>query len=163
MKVASWSAMRIRLEEEARKFLMEAYGLELTVPVEVNGRLKSTYGRFVYQPRGRQPLRIEMGKNYIEHQEWKTIYETLKHECIHYALFVLGKPHRDGHPVFEAELQKHDSHSTGTVQYRGKVVQYGCPCCNAVFTKKRRYKNNGLGYRCRKCQEQIVFLGEKVI
>jgi SprT-like protein len=163
MKVANWKAFEKKLENEARKFLMEAYGLELTVPVQVNGRLKSTYGRFVYYRSPKRPKLIEVGKNYIEHQDWKTIKETLIHECIHYALFVLGKPHNDGHPVFEAEIQKHGSHSTGTVAYRGKVVQYGCPKCKSVFSRKRRYPRNGAGYYCKKCKVDIVYLGEKFI
>lgn len=165
MRVLDWKAMERKLESDAREFLLEAYGLELKIPVVVNSRLKSTYGRFIHRDirNTRQSLRIEMGKNYIEHQEWQTIYETLKHECIHYALYELGKPYKDGHPLFESELKKHGSHSTGTVAYRGKVVQYGCPCCNKVWSKRKKYPRNGAGYRCPKCKEQIKFLGEKII
>lgn len=163
MNVTSWAHMKERLTIEAEKFLKEAYGLDLNIPIEINNRLKSTFGRFRYNGTHRIPLKIEIGKNYIEHQEWKIIKETLIHECIHYALFVLGKPHKDGHPVFEAEIQKHGSHSTGVIRYKGKVVQYGCPSCNAVFNRKKRYPRNGAGYQCSQCKEQIVFLGEACV
>jgi predicted SprT family Zn-dependent metalloprotease len=71
-------------------------------------------------------------------------------------------PHHDGHPVFEAELKKWGSHSTGTVAYHGKVVQYGCPCCKNVMNRKKRIPRNKK-YICVECKEPIVFLGEKII
>lgn len=163
MMVNDWKAMQKKLENEARKFLMDAYGIELKIPVEINSRLKSTFGRFSYMKSRKQSIKIEMSKTYIENQDWQIIKETLFHECIHHACYELGKPHRDGDSYFEAELRKHGSHSTGTIRYRGKVVQYGCPKCKQVFTKKKRYPRNGLGYRCGSCKEQIEFLGEKVV
>lgn len=154
--------IRSELELKANEFLQEAYGLHLEVPLIINSRLKSTYGRFVYNGTHRTPLRIEISKNYIDHQEWGTVLETLVHECIHYALFMQNLPHRDGHPVFEAELKKWGSHSTGTVKYKGKVVQYGCPCCKKVFNRKRRLSKNRI-YRGNCCGEIIEFLGEKIV
>ncbi|PEA25899.1 sprT domain-containing protein [Bacillus cereus] len=163
MNIQDWNAMQRKLTSEAKRFLLEAYGIELNIPVLVNGRLKRRYGQFVYNQITQQPLKIEIGKNYITHQDWETIRETLLHECIHYALFTLGKPFDDGEPLFEAELKKHGSHSTGTVKYRGKVVEYGCPRCNAIFRRKKRYPRNGAGYQCSTCKVDIKFLGEKVV
>lgn len=158
----SWSAVRRTLEVEANKFLQKAYGLNLEVPLVINSRLKSTFGRFIYNATHRTPMRIEISKNYIENQAWSTVLETLVHECIHYALFVQNLPHRDGNPVFEAELKKWGSHSTGTVKYKGKVVVYGCPACEAKFHKKRRYPKNRQ-YISRCCKMPIQFLGEKIV
>lgn len=163
MNIQDWNAMQRKLANEARKFIFEAYGIKLDVPVEINARLKSVYGKFKYNRQTGKPVKIEIGKNYIEHQGWETIRETLIHECIHYSLFVLGKPFDDGDDVFEAELRKHGSHSTGTVKYRGKVVEYGCPKCNAIFRKKKRYPRNGAGYQCGTCKVDIKFLGEKIV
>jgi SprT-like protein len=163
MKVIDWKAVERRLIMEARNFLKNAYNLELNIPVRVNGRLRSTYGRFICHPTGRIPIAIEMSKNYIKHQDWKTVYETLIHECIHYALFVMNKPYNDGHPVFEREIQKHGSHSTGTIEYRGKVQQYGCPSCDKVFNRSRKLAHNGKYHHCSKCNVRIIYLGEKII
>lgn len=106
MNIQDWNAMQRKLTSEAKSFLLDAYGIELNIPVLVNGRLKRRYGQFVYNQFTQQPIKIEIGKNYITHQDWEAIRETLLHECIHYALFTLGKPFNDGDDVFEAELKK---------------------------------------------------------
>lgn len=162
MLVNNWLQMQKEIESEASQFLMEAYGLELTVPVVINSRLKSVYGRFIYNATHKFPVRIEMSKNYIEHQEWEIVRQTILHECIHYALYVQNLPHKDGHPVFEAELKKWGSRSTGTVAYRGKVVEYLCTGCGHVYRKKKRYPRNRK-YSCGVCSNPIKFNGEKVV
>ena len=164
MKTFDWKAVERKLNNMAKKFVKEAYGIELVIPVRVNGRLKSAHGMFRYyaNTKKKHPLFIDISKTYIEYQDWKLVESTLKHECIHYALYMLGKPFKDGHPVFEGEIVKHGSHSTQTVPYRGKVVVYGCPKCKQEWQKKRKYPNNGKGYRCPECKEQIVFLGERI-
>ena len=37
-----------RMRDYAKSFLMKNYGLSLDVPLELNGRLRTTFGRFVY-------------------------------------------------------------------------------------------------------------------
>lgn len=151
-----------QMEKTANEFLEKAYGFKLDIPIVINGRLKSVFGRFVYNAQRKEPLRIEMSKNYVTHQKATTVEETLIHELIHYALFVQNLPFNDGHPYFEAELKKWGSHSSGTVKYKGKTVVYGCPSCNAKFRKKKRYpKNRRYVSSC--CNKAIVFLGEEVV
>ncbi len=150
------------LTVEARRFLKEAYGFDLAIPVIVNSRLKSTYGRFLHYVNMKQSLRIEIGKNYIENQPWNIVLETLVHESIHYYLYEMDLPYRDGQAVFEAELRKHGSHSTGTIKYKGKVVQYRCPSCGRIMNKKKRYPRNRR-YQSGCCKAIIEFVGEKVI
>lgn len=162
MQITTWSNVQKTLEVHARAFLLEAYGLELEVPLVINSRLKSTFGRFVYNGTTRTPLRVEISKNYIEYQEQVTVLETLRHELIHYALFVQNLPHRDGDAVFEAELKKWGSHSTGTVKYRGKIVQYACTGCGHTFNRKKRYSSKKR-YISGCCEKPIEFKGEKVV
>lgn len=163
MKVNDWMVMQKKLENYARGFLMQAYGMELRIPVQVNGRLKSKNGVFWHTSTRKESLRIEISKNYIEHQEWETVLSTVRHECIHYALYELDRNYKDGQADFENELVKHKSHSTKTIAYKGKVESYGCPCCSRVWNKKRKYPRNGVGYKCPKCKEQIKYLGQKVV
>lgn len=164
MEIQDWNMMQRKLEYTARKFLMEAYGMELSIPVVINPRLKSTFGRFIHRIHGRKSVRIEMGKNYIAHYDWKNIYETLIHECIHHALYEKGLPHRDGEKTFEDELVKHGSHSTGTNRYRGKVVVYKCTHenCGTEFIRKRKLAKNRT-YTCGRCDSRIQFVGEKIV
>lgn len=164
MKVVDWKAIERKLRLEARIFLKEAYNFELAIPIQVNGRIKSTYGRFMHKATIKQSLRIEMSKNYIEHQEWNTIRETLIHECIHYALYERDLPYKDGEFYFENELRKHGSHSTGMVKYKGKVIEYACTGegCGEVFHVKKRYPKNKT-YITRCCNAPIKFTGEKMV
>lgn len=165
MKVTDWNTMKLVLEKNAREFLMDAYGLELKIPVLINSRLKSKNGVFWHRTNRKESLRIEISKTYIEHQEWKTVLSTLKHECIHYALYEMDKPYEDGTPTFEAEIVKHGSHSTGTVAYKGKVVQYACTAdgCKTVYQKKKRYPRDGKGYRSGCCKAPIKNVGETIV
>lgn len=165
MRVVSWEAVNRKLTLEARKFLKEAYGFELAIPVKVNGRMKSTFGVFKHARGRKESVCIELGKNYILHNEWKTIYETLIHECIHYWCFEMDRPYRDGDAFFENELRKHGSHSTGTVSYKGKVVQYACTAdgCSKIYQKKKRYPRDGAGYRSGCCRAPIKNIGFKMV
>ena len=163
MKISDWNMMQRKLYNEAKKFLMEAYGIELRIPVKINGRMKSKHGVFKHMCSYKKSVSIEIGKVYIENNSWETIYSTLKHECIHHALYELDKPFKDGHPYFEAELVKHGSHSTGTVPYRGKVVVYACSGCGREIKRKKRYPRNGAGYTAMCCKAPIKFVGERIV
>jgi SprT-like protein len=165
MLVDDWKAMERKIENTARRFLKEAYGFELAIPVKVNGRMKSKHGCF-WSKRGRkESVRIDIAKVYIENQDWETIYSTIKHECIHYVCYEMDKPYNDGDDYFESELKKHGSHSTRTVPYRGKVVEYVCTAdgCSTVYQKKKKYPRNGKGYTSGCCKAPIKFNGEKVL
>lgn len=166
MIVSDWKAMERKIENATRDFLMTAYGLELDIPVKINSRMKSSLGRFRHAlyPEPRATM-IEISKNYIAHYDWDTIYKTIKHEAIHYACYTLGKPYKDGQDYFENELKKWDSKSTGSTSYKGRVVQYACSAekCETVYTKKRKYKNNGASYISGCCKAPIKYVGEKII
>lgn len=150
-----------KLRLYAAKFLQEAYGIELDIPVVINGRLKSVNGRYIRYNNG-TPKSIEISKNYIEYQDWELVISTLKHECIHHALFVKGLPFRDGEELFEAELVRHGSHSTKTIKYRGKIQVYKCgnESCGILFNRRRKFGSQML---CGACKTKIKYIGEKVI
>lgn len=164
-QVLDWKAMQKRVEKHARDFLMEAYGFELNIPIILNGRLKSKNGCFWHKSTRKESLRIEISKTYIEHQAWETVCSTIRHECIHYFLYESDRPYKDGHPVFEGELKKWNCHSTGTISYKGRVVEYECSAedCNTVYRKKKKYPRNGLGYTSGCCKAPIKYVGEKII
>lgn len=147
------------LETMCKDFLKKAYGLELTVPVKINNRLSRSLGRFVYNAREELPVSIEFAGFYLENGTEEQIISTIKHECIHYALFVLGKPHRDGNPYFENELRKHGSCSTNTqrVKRTFMVNVYTCDC--NVFHRRRKLRGNGMYHRCTICKSTLTYKG----
>jgi len=163
---AEWSDIKFKLEMVAIKFLKENYDLKLEVPIVLNGRLKSKFGRFIHAPhnsKNRISYSIEISKNYIEYQTWENVISTLKHELIHYALYELGKPYRDGEKIFESELAKHGSHSTGTLEFKGEMNIYKCKGCGLEYRRVRKYPNNAKGYTCGDCGSEIYYDGRKLV
>ena len=108
----------------SNKFLKEAYGLELTIPIVINGRLSSYEGYFAYSRRNekRTPLRIEFSERYLALSMLDTedgilsVIQLIKHELIHYACFMLNKPFSDGDEYFENELLKHGSSASASTR-----------------------------------------------
>lgn len=128
------------LVECANNFLKENYDMELTVPIKFNTRLKSVFGRYKYKKLIGEisPVVIEMSTNFLVHSPREQIIDVLKHELVHYALSVKGKPFADGHPVFENELKRLGVCSTHTYSYVGEVHKYECSNCKTVFRRRRR-------------------------
>ncbi|MED2592359.1 SprT-like domain-containing protein, partial [Bacillus thuringiensis] len=60
-----------------------------------------TFGVFyVKSVKERVPKVIRLSKNLIIHQEKDIIIDVLKHELVHYACFIQGKPFRDKDTYF---------------------------------------------------------------
>lgn len=152
------------IETYADKFLKEAYGMDLEIPVEINGRLSRFLGRFIYSGTLKRPIRIEISKKYLINGSLNDILSTIRHECIHYALFCKGLPFRDGEKYFESELKKHDTHSTNTVTYKSKrnVNVYSCECKEEHITL-RALSDKGMYHRCRKCKNYLKYEGKKLM
>lgn len=155
-----------QIETYAREFLRNQYNLEMTVPFLVNPRLITTLGKFVHRidrrdSSNRIPLKLEISKRFLIDGNLEDIKSTIRHECTHYALYMMGKPHKDGHPVFEGELRKHNTGSTRTT--RLDVVRnmnvYKCNCKTHTFA--RALKNDGRYHSCKRCNSRLTYLGKK--
>lgn len=157
-----------QLKMYAKKFLQETYGMELIVPLELNGRLKRACGRFVYYVRSGKPKSVEMNKYFVENNEPVVVLDVLRHELVHYALFMQGKPHSDGHPVFENELKRLGVVSQKTIdKYEiqskpTKIQFYQCADCGATFKRQRALANGGRNHRC-SCGGRLIDKGKKAM
>jgi len=98
------------LEDVANAFLQKEYGLTLDIPIIRNNRYRRTMGAFVREydetTNGYIPSKIEIAGWVLERCHVDAVIDTLKHECVHYALYTLGIPHSDGQAEFEAELKR---------------------------------------------------------
>lgn len=162
-----------QLNEYARKFLKETYDMELTVPLRLNARMKTTCGWFKYKKfrdGSKQAIVVELNKFFIQNNESDVVLDVLRHELVHYALFKLGKPHSDGQTYFENELKRLGIVSQKTINkydITSKPKQlhfYRCalPTCNTEYRVGRALKNQGLHHRC-KCGGRLIDLGKKVV
>lgn len=159
-----------QLQDFARKFLKDTYNLELVVPLKLNGRMKTTCGWFRYKKRSRVPVVVELNKFFVENNESDLVIDVLKHELIHYALFMKGIPCRDGDYEFEKELKRLGVVSQSTINQYNVVSKprnlhyYRCQesSCNKEYRLKRALRNQGIHHRCN-CGGRLIDLGKKVV
>lgn len=154
MKLIRKAQIEQELCNASRDFLKEAYNLDLTIPIKVNRRLITSLGRFRHykSDHKKRPLSIELSGKLLEFGTTEQIISTLKHELIHYALYMLDRPYKDGQATFESELKKHDSCSTGTQAVSIKTYVYTCGC-QEYSSYINRYSK---GYRCSTCGNDIT-------
>jgi SprT-like protein len=134
------------INREARNFLIEEYNLYLPFDVEINGRLTRTFGRFVH--REREALKVELSRHFVENNKREAVLDVLKHELIHFAMFVKGKQHEDGSRDFERELERLGVVSQKNVhKYDFKVKPknyniYGCSKCKKTIKRIKKLDTN---------------------
>lgn len=161
-----------QMKKYAEKFLMDTYGLELIVPLEINGRLKTTCGRFIYYRTSRKPKVVEMNKFFVQNNSDNVVLDVLRHELVHYALFMKGLPHSDGQPTFERELKRLGIVSQSTIDkyditskkrniYRN-IYTCAIANCGKEYATGRALKNEGINHRCA-CGGKLISKGRKLV
>ncbi|UGO50948.1 SprT-like domain-containing protein spartan [Bacillus phage vB_BanS_Nate] len=153
-----------QLARYANKFLMENYGMRLTVPLKLNGRLSKTLGWFVSNRKTKKPVAVHLNKKFVQNNDEDIILNVLKHELVHFALFMQGKPHSDGQTYFENELKRKGIVSQSTInQYTVNSVKqvYRCKSCNFMHKKTRKFSNVSR-YQCR-CGGALEYIGKRVV
>lgn len=150
------------LEQAAQEFLKEAFDMDLEIPVKINGRLKVVYGRYKYFMYSREPIQIEISKEYITYCSDEEILGVLKHECVHYALHQLGKPSNDGDKFFEETLSAFGIPATGTIDHKGLMHIYECIECKSVYRRLRKVARGGR-CKCKKGGGQLDYKGKHFV
>lgn len=160
-----------QLRQYANKFLKDNYNLTLTVPLKLNGRLKRTCGWFKYKKYRdgrREPICVELNRYFVENNEPVIVLDVLRHELVHYALFMRGLPNNDGHPVFENELKRLGIVSQSTInQYNIKskpvrISVYECVDCGYEHKRQRALANGGRNHRC-SCGGRLIDRGKRMM
>lgn len=154
-----------QLEEIAKQFLIENFNLKLNIPIRISNRMSRTLGNFRVMENTitgvKRAKDIAISGNLLKHYKTEDVVDTLKHECVHYALFMLGKPYQDGQHYFEKTLKQLGVSSTQTTEFKGKVHVYGCTSCNYQFHRVRRF--NVSNYRCGKCRGSLAYIKQELI
>lgn len=107
------------LEKRCKEFIRKEYNINLDIPVRINNRLSRSLGRFVIT-RGNIDNRIEFAGYLLKEGTDEQIISVLKHECIHYVLYQLGRDFKDGQKDFENELKRHGAGSTNSIRIKKK-------------------------------------------
>jgi len=143
----------------AKDWLKKTYGMDLKVPVEINTRLSRSLGRFKYRKNMRQPVAVEISGDLIKYYGEEAVIDVLKHELIHYACYMLGKPHSDGQSYFENELVKHGVSRTHHYGAKGLYHVYYCPSCGETTSSRIRQLRNHKNYYSSCCAVPIEYKG----
>jgi len=157
-----------QLKKYANKFLLDNYGMTLTVPLKLNGRLKTTCGYFKHKRIFGHPISVELNKYFVENNEPTVVLDVLRHELVHYALYMQEKPYTDGHPVFEGELRKLGVVSQKTInkyeiKSKPKTMHiYVCENCSTTFRRQRALPNGGRNHICT-CKGRLLDMGKKLV
>lgn len=140
--------------EYSQKYVKDNFNIDLTVPIEVNGRLSSALGRFISY-RG-QPRKIELSKTLLEDYDANTIFDVLNHELIHYALCTLKKPYHDHQAYFIDTCKKLNVSLSGVIQAK-RVYQYQCDCRILESPTRKHLKH----YHCADCKGGFTYIGRR--
>ncbi|UMO76804.1 hypothetical protein [Enterococcus phage phiSHEF13] len=159
------------MTEYVNDFLEQAYGNIPPISVYINSRLSRTLGWFQYylKDNGKPPY-IEVSSRLVksailltdtEHKEcaYRALNDVLRHEAIHYALYVLDKPFSDGDDTFEKDLfVTGTSPSLCTPEHKVYKNEFSrvlckyyakCPVCDIVLA----YETKGRYYCINRCVE----------
>lgn len=148
------------LKTHAAEFLERNFDMPLGVPLRISRRMKSRLGAFqIKHIRGGDvKTEIVMSHEFIEHNNEETILDVLYHECVHYALYIQGKPYRDSDALFISTLERLGISRTRTYAYKGRSHVYECRRCRYQFSKN--VKGYEKRYICRKCRGKFSYVGE---
>src|SRR5574344_1329083 len=155
-----------QLTNFANNFLSENFdGMQLEVPIKINSRLTRALGRFKHYKAPKKPVVIELSKNMIEYYELEEILDVLKHELVHYALYMQGKRYKDGQYCFESKLKELGITRTGVYDCKGKVEVYACDCGTYEYTRKlhKHKQYQGANYTCRQCKKHLRYIGQQIV
>lgn len=168
-------------------FTTRNYGVRMNIPVEWSGRLTARWGYFRVQKMTREgyyegkkyqtgqlidgTMKIVLSKQLMKAKNKSVVIQIAKHEALHYALCVLGKPFSDGHPVFEGELKKHGLISNyATTEEKNKTLGkigvtsrkwvWVCGKCNKIMLARgKTRKDYSRGYHSSCCKHSLVEKG----
>lgn len=143
------------LEKFANEFLKTHFNLSLKIPIKYNSRLTSTHGRFIR--RYNKPYCIELSARIAQEETDNFTLDTLKHELVHYALFLLGKPYKDSDKYFQTKCIEVGAPLTRTRKANIKRHVYKCSeDCSVKHEFDRRLQKRYV-YSCKKCKTNLTY------
>jgi len=149
-------------------------GVELIVPVEINGRLTRTLGRVVFlkSATGKcTPTKIEFSKRLVETGSERDLKEVILHETAHYIVTVKTKEDHGHDNVFKTMCAKigtsNDTTTTTLEAPISRKYEVRCQDCGkvvAAYDRKGKVLQSILRgekyYQCSKCKTSNLIVWE---
>lgn len=109
-----------KLTQYAHNFLNDNFNIELMTSIKFNNRMKSSLGLTELFTSTNECNGIYLSGELFNISTFddthEYLYDTLKHELVHYALYILNKNYNDGSKDFEDTLKRLDIGSSGTTK-----------------------------------------------
>jgi SprT-like protein len=159
-----------QLKAYAQKWLMDNYGLELIVPLQLNSRMQRTCGWFKHKRSRKEPICVELNKFFVENNEPVMVLDVLRHELVHYAMYMQDKEYKDGSYGFERELKRLGIVSQNTIDKydisskpKSKRI-YECANCGHEYHRARALPRNR-SYSCgvTGCRGSLIDKGKRLV
>ena len=120
--------LKSKVVKFAKDFCLQEYGVKMNIPIEFRYSKTRTQGRFRFFPDTMEPDKIIINLRMVYYLALgydEEFYANLKHELIHYCLFMTGKPFNDGDNYFEKELSIHNAISSATTSPNKRFAAIG--------------------------------------
>lgn len=125
-----WDGLKEGLNKFCSDFLQENYGIDWNNELYLMPYHTDVSGQFLVELEHvtKKPMRTviylneEIAYACLEYNAYEIAFGVLKHELVHYAMFVLGKQYNDGEDDFEQELKRLRIDSNDME----KTTSYGC-------------------------------------
>lgn len=175
------------LNKEADYFLEKNFEMKKEIPIEINSRLTRTHGNFSYFVESKKPIKITISKRFVTSAiimgEIDSVLDTLRHELVHYALFMKGLKYSDGEYDFEKKLSELNIGSSGATapnkvmsskvsRYVELHPQFKCSGCGKEHIVRAGITKKSIRFRCSDCDSiqsgkatdklHIRFYGNKI-
>jgi hypothetical protein len=166
------------LEAEAIKLLATGFKepLELEIPIQISKKMLHSRGRFYFKESNdmeivngrlciiteREAVVIRIAHSLIIgsilDNDYSTLLDTLRHEVVHYALYIMGEDAWDGSRAFESaltrlgitsSLQSDDTTAEYIIMDTYACMKHPEICGIATHSVKAR------GYCCQVCEERL--------
>lgn len=109
-----------KLTQYAHRFLNNNFNIELMTNIEFDNRMRSSLGFTKLFPSAKECAGIYLSGELFNLSMFddthEYLYDTLKHELVHYALYILNKDYNDGSKDFEDTLKRLNIGSSGTTK-----------------------------------------------
>lgn len=160
-------------------FTTKHYGVPLTIPVELSGRLTVTWGYF-RQVRVKRDgvlggkrvrkgqmledkMKIVLSKRILEAKNKDVMVKIALHEALHYALYMLGRNYKDGDADFEREIRKHNLVSTSvsneSLGIKSKYYVWACSGCKRIMIAGGKTRKDYTRYVSKCCDKRLKDMG----
>lgn len=158
------------LNQKAKFYVKEIWGVDFNIPIKLNGRLKTTLGNTIITwvlGDKSKVTEINITKSlYTSLHDEHIVDDVLIHELCHWYCIENNLPSSDGDEYFENLLDELGCTSTREIRRSGNMYLIVCNSCSKVVALKSSYNSVKKcidKYRSKCCKDSLGYGGTEFI